>query len=362
MYSISSQWDTLKTVCVGSVYPPEVFSFIKDKTLRNHFETLVTETAEDLDNLAVYLNKQFGIKVLRPQLEQDLDAYRIDNGFMAPPIAARDFMCMIDDVMYYPGIGNKNYLLNSYDKSVSTWEEHQWKDQKVYNRKVRFFDSIFAHILDQGNNVVASPLDYFNSSFIARLPNTLIVGTQDTNDDRVAIKKTWQQMFPDKTIFVKDTEGHADATFCPVNENLIITAYEDIDYSDMLPNAEILHVPAEVTFLGDEFANAIHLAENKWFLEGMEHNQQLVDTVDHYFSNWVGQVDETAFMINILMIDSKNAVVNSDNKEVRQAMQKHGVELHVVPFKHRFFWDTGTHCLTQDLHRDNNSKKFNKNY
>lgn len=351
MYQVKSQWDSLETCVVGRVFPPQVFDFIKDKALRNKFTTLIEETSEDLDNLANYLHDKFAVNIIRPWIDDNLDVYRVENGYMIPPIAPRDFMCMIDDTMFYPGIGNKNYLQNSFDSSVCTWEEHVWRDQRTYNKKIRFFDNVFAHMLDQGNNVVASPLDYFNSSFIARLPDSLIVGTQHTNDDRVAIKSQWEQMFPHKQIFVKDTEGHADATFCPVNEQLIITAFDGIDYSDMLPDAELIYIPPEITFYDDEFANAIHLAEGKWFLEGMEHDQHLRDMVEHYFSNWVGEAHESAFMINILMIDEHNAVVNSDNDTVRNAMAKHGIELHVVPFRHRFFWDTGTHCLTQDLNR-----------
>ena len=84
----------------------------------------------------------------------------------------------------------------------------------------------------------------------------------------------------------------------------------------------------------------------------MEHNNDLVGMVDHYFNNWIGNVNETAFMVNILMLDNKNALCSTDNIQVRKAMKRHGVELHVTPFKHKWFWDCGIHCLTQDLDRE----------
>jgi uncharacterized protein YcgL (UPF0745 family) len=93
-------------------------------------------------------------------------------------------------------------------------------------------------------------------------------------------------------------------------------------------------------------------AEHKWFLEGMENNKDLVEMVDYYFNNWIGDVNETAFMVNILMLDEKNALCSTDNPQVREAMKRHGVELHITPFRHRWFWDTGIHCLTQDLDRE----------
>ena len=88
-------------------------------------------------------------------------------------------------------------------------------------------------------------------------------------------------------------------------------------------------------------------AEHKWFLEGMEHNKDLVEMVDYYFNDWVGNVNETAFMVNLLMLDEKNVLCSTDNKQVRDAMKRHGVELHVTPFRHMWFWDTGIHCLTR---------------
>jgi hypothetical protein len=53
-----------------------------------------------------------------------------------------------------------------------------------------------------------------------------------------------------------------------------------------------------------------------------------------------------------LMLDEKNALCSTDNPQVREAMKRHGVELHITPFRHRWFWDTGIHCLTQDLDRE----------
>jgi len=32
-------------------------------------------------------------------------------------------------------------------------------------------------------------------------------------------------------------------------------------------------------------------------------------------------------------------------------MERHGVTCHVLPMRHQFFWDAGTHCHTLDLDR-----------
>ena len=273
---------------------------------------------------------------------------------------------MIDDKLYYPGLPNLNHAWMEFagtrqikskdalqDKQLNQqWLEFQKQDKYIFDQKISFYKDIFTLALQQGNEVVASPIDYMNSSFITRLGDRMIVGTQNYHDDNDSIKKTFSHMFPDKDIHVASSEGHSDGCFTPISEDLIISAYDTIDYNKIFPNAEVISVPAEITLKDDKFKKQMITAEHKWFLKGMENNKDLVEMVDYYFNTWIGDVNETAFMVNILMLDEKNAVCSTDNKQVREAMHRHGVELHVTPFRHRWFWDTGIHCLTQDLDRE----------
>lgn len=372
MYKVTHQWNKLKTCVVGRTYTPDIFKFIKNKKLRNIFEKLVIQTEEDLQFLQKYLENKFQIKTIRPCLPKDFEAFKIEQGYIAPPISARDFMIMIDDNLYYPGLPNVNHAwvefayenkISEYfsfdklpedkkSKLLKKWETFQNKDKDVFDKKIIFYKNIFEHVLKQGNNVVASPIDYMNSSFITRLGEKIIVGTQSYHDDKQKIKDSFLKMFPNKKVYITDSQGHSDGCFTPITEELVISADPETDYSVTFPRAEIVQVPPEITLRNDNFGKEIHLAEHKWFLTGLEHDKKLTEMVDYYFNTWVGNVQETAFMVNILMADKKNAICSSENKQVREAMKRHGVELHVVPFRHRWFWDTGIHCLTQDLDRE----------
>jgi len=371
MYKVTHQCNKLKTCVVGSGYPPELFSFIKDKKLRNTFEKLAIETEEDIKVLVNFLQK-FNIETIRPSMPKTFDDFKIKNGYIAPPISARDFMAMIDDDLYYPGLPNINHAwvefanennlqnidsfanLNNDQQQIfkNSWGIFQKTDKNIFDKKLSFYKDIFTLVLKQGNQIIASPIDYMNSSFISRLGSKMIVGTQNYYDDKDKIKSIFLKMFPNKEIHIASSEGHSDGCFTPITEELIISAYDTIDYSKTFPKAEIVSVPAEITLKDDAFKKQILAAEHKWFLEGMEQDSKLVEMVDYYFNTWVGNVNETAFMVNILMLDPKNALCSTDNKQVRQAMKRHGVELHITPFRHRWFWDTGIHCLTQDLDRE----------
>ena len=64
-----------------------------------------------------------------------------------------------------------------------------------------------------------------------------------------------------------------------------------------------------------------------------------------------GQVDETVFDVNVLVIDDKHVVVNSASKELFKVLKENGMEPIHCPIRHRFFFDGGRHCLTLDINR-----------
>ena len=60
---------------------------------------------------------------------------------------------------------------------------------------------------------------------------------------------------------------------------------------------------------------------------------------------------ETVFDVNMLVVDEKNVIVSAHNDQVESACARYGVNVHVSPFRHKYFWDAGIHCITNDLDR-----------
>ena len=69
-------------------------------------------------------------------------------------------------------------------------------------------------------------------------------------------------------------------------------------------------------------------------------------------------MEETVFDVNMLIIDPKNVLVVNYNKALFECLERYGITAHVVPFRHRFFWDGGLHCVTSDLHREGQMKNY----
>jgi arginine deiminase len=107
-----------------------------------------------------------------------------------------------------------------------------------------------------------------------------------------------------------------------------------------------------------EFEYSMKRNKGRWFMPGFEKDNNLITMVDHYFDEWVGQVSETVFDVNILIIDPKNIVVSTHNDLVESACARHGIEVHVVPFRHKYFWDCGIHCVTNDLNREGSCQSW----
>ena len=125
-----------------------------------------------------------------------------------------------------------------------------------------------------------------------------------------------------------------------------------LSYSDTFPDWEVVYLPDSDYAHMRKFEHSMKINKGRWFMPGFEKDQNLINMVDHYFDEWVGEVHETVFDVNMLIVDPKNVIVSAHNDRVEEACARHGIEVHVSPFRHKYFWDCGIHCVTNDLHRE----------
>ena len=58
------------------------------------------------------------------------------------------------------------------------------------------------------------------------------------------------------------------------------------------------------------------------------------------------------------MEDSTQENISYTGTEKSKYQKKHKVEPVHVPWRHRYFWDGGLHCITLDLYRDGVQKDY----
>jgi hypothetical protein len=377
MYSVNQHWDPLEVCMVGRTYPPEFYSWIKDHTTRHRFELLAQETEEDYQVLIRLLTQRFGVKVLRPEFPADLNSLFIDGKWVQPPTAPRDYFIMIQDRFWIPTVPNASHAWSVfYRQNKQSWwpdcirpsdfysalPEHAVEvsekfarfcavDQRHLNAKLDFYPHIFEEIAQSGTQIMHTDLDFINGCFVSRIGQDLYFATQTYYDNKQAILDQVNKLFPATRNHVVNAGGHGDAVYCPVAPGLIISLNDVPTYADTFPGWEVVYLPPSNYAHMREFEYSMKRNKGRWFMPGFEQDNNLINMVDHYFDEWVGQVSETVFDVNILIVDPKNIVVSSHNDQVESACARHGIEVHVVPFRHKYFWDCGIHCVTNDISR-----------
>lgn len=375
MYSVYNHWDPLTECVVGRAYPPEFYSWIKDTKTRKRFEQLAIETEEDYQGIISLLTNKFGVQVSRPVFPDDLNDLYVGDKWVPPPTSPRDYFIVIHDKLWVPKIPNASHAWNLYyrkhkkeswpdsvvrpsdlcfDPGQKFWEDFakfNQLDQQHLDVKLKFYNHIFERIQNSGTDIIKTELDYINGCFVSRLGNRLYFATQTYHDTEVSILDKVNRLFPNTHNMVVPAAGHGDAVYCPVTEGLIISINDMPTYENTFPGWEVVYLPESDFAYRDEFKLAMTKNKGRWFIPGFEHDQNLVNMVDYYFDSWVGQASETVFQVNILVVDPKNIIVSTHNEMVEKACAKYGVEMHVMPFRHKYFWDAGTHCITNDLNR-----------
>ena len=381
---VYQHWDPLKTCIVGRTYPPEFYSWIKDVGTRTRFETLAQETEEDYQNLILLLSSKFGVNIVRPEFPDDMQSLYINGKWVQPPTAPRDYFLMIHDKFWIPTVPNASHAWSVfYRQNKESWWPEFVRPRDFYDSLPEFRNvvekrfaefcavdqqhldaklSFYTHIVDQikasGTEICNTELDFINGCFVSRIGHDLYFATQTYHDDRAALLQQVNQLFPDTRNRVVNAGGHGDAVYCPVTPGLIISLNDVPTYTDTFPDWEVVYLPPSNYAHMREFEWSMKRNKGRWFMPGFEQDNNLIHMVDHYFDEWVGEVHETVFDVNILVVDPKNIVVSAHNDIVERACARYGITVHVSPFRHKYFWDCGIHCVTNDLDRTGSCGKF----
>jgi hypothetical protein len=372
MFSVYQHWDPLRVCIVGRSYPPDFYSWIKNPKLQSLFERIATETEEDFQNIIKVL-ESFGVKVLRPDLPADNFK---NNVYLKPPMTPRDHMVMIGNVFYESASSNFSKLSYNDIKDASWPECNSWYDfnqlpehiknecKQVFNfgnnqTVSNEYDEIFSYIRQQGNEI-KSGQSYVNGAMVARIGRDLYFGTGSPGDDKHKLAEQINAGFLNTRNHIINTEGHSDSTYCPVCPGLIVSLCDIPTYQHTFPGWEVVYLPDQSWSAVKPFLDLKKKNYGRWWIPGHEYDNELVTLVETWLGHWVGYVEETVFDVNMLIIDPKNVMVFNYNQQVFDALARYGITPHIVPFRHRYFWDGGIHCVTSDLHREGVMQDFFK--
>jgi hypothetical protein len=354
-------------VCViGRSYPPEFYSWITIPHVRNLFERIAIETEEDYQKIIKKL-QDFGVEVLRPDLPEKTF---VNGQYVSPPMTPRDHTVMIGSIFYenlnlnfkifYNDVKDPSWpLCDSLNEFYSLPIAIQKECQEIHGLELDnpythnySYRHIFERIKLQGNQMKSHVDPIINGAMVSRIGKDLYFGTEHYDQNQDHLKEVLSQEFTQTRNHIVNTGGHSDGTYCPVCPGLIISLQDVPTYTNTFPDWEVVYLPGQSWTKVRPFLNLKEKNKGKWWIPGFEQDQAVIDTIDTWLDHWTGYVEETVFDVNMLIVDPKNVIVFNYNKQVFDALDRYGITPHVVPFRHRYFWDGGIHCVTSDLHRE----------
>jgi len=321
----NAPWHRLKHICVGATYSPEFYEPVKNSQVKDALQRIATETAEDYANLVKTL-ENLNVQVDQISIDPNLTImdyvdsrgkinYAQSQSFTLiprPPMQPRDSVLIVD---------NQVVLTNA----ESRWFTDLFPDYQTIN----------------------SPFS-FDAPLVTVIGDRLVADCRDHPDLEDFLKST----FPNHTIVPVMIGGHNDAVFSVVAPGLIVSTYHHTNYSDTFPGWEVKFIDNQSWNAVPEWRKFKHSNRDRWWVPDSQNNPEFSNFVNTWLGNWVGYVAETVFDVNMLQINHECVLVNNYNSELFDFLSKHNIEPIIVPFRHRFFWDGGLHCITNDLCRE----------
>lgn len=363
-FSVYQHWDPLKICVLGRSYPPEFYSWIKVPHVRSLFEKIAIETEEDYQNIINKLH-EFGIETLRPNLPTN--AF-INGKYLPPPMTPRDHMIMIGETFYqkytlnfkkfYTAVKDGSWpLCDSFEEflTLPSHIQNECNDLHGLSQLYDFYsgyNDIFDRIANQGNEIKTTYVSQAPGAYITRVGKDLYFGTHSYDQNEIEYQTQIDAEFVNTRNHIVNTGGHSDGVYCPVCPGLIISLKDVPTYANTFPGWEVIYLPNQGYNQLHPFMALKRKNKGKWWIPGFEYDDAVTSFVEQWLGHWTGYVEETVFDINMLIVDLKNVIVFNYNKQVFDALDRYGITPHIVPFRHRYFWDGGIHCITTDLHRE----------
>ena len=323
-------FDPLKHCWIGSGFKSEWFKDLpiyKNKKIMDPLKKIADETEEDYQTLTKLLNDA-GVKTYRSFL--DIDKVKSLKNVYRPPTCPRDHFAVIGEKIYYVG---------QYMEELEPFIPNL--DPK--------------HLVRENHDIWA-----LSTAVICRVGKDIFFDCNYKNDLDRTIKKKYADIWRQEgfRVHISERGYHSDGSFCVVKPGCIVSLSEIQDYEKEFPGWDVLYLPDQSWAKVHPFLEMKDKVKGKWWVRGEEHNDQLIHFINTWLNDWVGYVEETVFDVNMLSIDQNTIICNNYNKEVFDHFKKHKVEPIVFNFRHRYFWDGGVHCITQDLYREGKMEDY----
>jgi hypothetical protein len=331
-----TSWQPLEEVIVGRVHTPEYFDFIENADTRNQLGQLLSETNEDLDNLQRII-EQYGAVVRRPDLP-NIEQFRKQqmqnpDGAPLPPLTPRDWqITMGEKLLRIIDVEETNGICEYYESQQPGCVISPHKNS--YDENHVMTNAVASCIVRVGTDVFFDDSEWLTDAQMHWVRDNVL-------DSRYRIQRA-------------KTNGHGDAVFAILKPGVILSSMHDgdINYRESFPGWEVCKVWDPSIWAAMEVGKFKYETFNgRWYVQGTESNGEFATFVDTYLKKWTGFVQETVFDVNCLVLDEQHVIFSSYNKQVFDFCKQHHIEPIICELRHKYFFDGGISCCTQDIRR-----------
>lgn len=326
-------WHPLKKTVIGRCYSESFFNPIKNSKIRESLQKIARETEEDYVQIISTL-QQFGVTVARPQIASELTIMDFVNGQGIIDFQKSNSATLIPR----PPMQPRDSALIVGNKIIATTDEFQWFDGLIKDHCKTYLDKKLQ----------------FDAPLVTPVGDTLIVDCRDHD----FLPDLVTQLFPGYHIKPVYIGGHNDAVFCLPRPGLVVGTYHADNYRETFPGWNVHHLENQSWDAIPEWRKIKHSNIDKWWAPESITNSEFAEFVNSWLTDWTGYVKESVFDVNMLQLNESTILVNNYNQGLFEFFKQHRIEPIVVNFRHRFFWDGGIHCITNDIYREGEFENY----
>jgi len=342
MFKAYTEFQKLKRVMIGRGLPSSTVNLpiqlrrALTPTTKRLLSDLLDETEEDYQNL-IKICENFGVEVVRPEYGVGGTLY----GGMVPYLMnPRDDLIVLDDCL----------VVSQAAMGPSVDFLHPVKEEKEkVKRNKKTFGLMPPSIFRVGEDIIFDKQEVMRSN----------------TEESVEYIKEWLEPLGYRIQYTtshdfkfKNGISHSDGVLSLQKPGVLLTC-QDARYftENTFKNWDACQVDSGnkqmINWRKFKKDTRSYVFENQKYLDAAWNK-----LITSWLSDWVGYAKETVFDVNVLSLDEEHVVVSNYNKEVFQFFKKHKIEPIISPWRHRFFWDGGLHCITVDLEREGPRERY----
>ena len=257
--TVHQHWDPLKVCLVGSSYPPEFYSYIKNSKVRNVMERIAIETEEDYQKICDKLAELGVEKTFRTKISDDWEK---DHGWgrhaQYPPMTPRDHTAMVGNTWFQPG---GEYGRNFDAKHLLSRVMH-WKEQDL-NEDDEIIAEYVLDLLKPGRNLRGSEaIEALRNSEGESKSVMGILGALDTDElERIAYSACTNVMGS------KNRNMHRDFNFYKDAEEWAVQNGHECQYDKYISTANLTRLGKDLYF---GLNNVVNYLNRDHFINGWQ--------------------------------------------------------------------------------------------